>query len=90
VPARTDALTVVASGPEKAAKMLLEAHARFLRSAGGVGIQGQQKILDLLTHLDVAWKRSLTRLDVMLHFPIHFYSPRRNLSWLSLSPQTTL
>jgi len=82
VPARTTALTVVASGREKAAKMLLKVHAWFLYSAGRIGIQGQQKILDLLTHLDVAWKHSLTRLDVMLHFTTHSYSPRRNLSRL--------
>jgi hypothetical protein len=80
VPARTTGLTVVASRREKAAKVLLKAHARFLHSARRIGIQGQQKILDLLTHLDVAWKRFLTRLDVMLHFTTHSYPPRRNLS----------
>lgn len=82
MPARTAALTVIASGHEKAAKMLLKGHVRFLRGAGRIRIQGQQEILDLLTHLDIAWKRPLTRLDVTLHFTAHSYSPRRNLSWL--------
>ena len=67
-----------------ATKVLLERDAGFLRDAGGIGIDRPEKILDLLLHLalddlDLAslWWGDLPRLDLVLHFRLHSYHPRR-------------
>jgi hypothetical protein len=43
--------TIVASADEEAAKVLVEADAGVFGGAGGIGIQGPEKILDLLLDL---------------------------------------
>jgi hypothetical protein len=43
--------SIVASPGEQAAKMLVEADAGFLGDPGGIGIQGVEKILNLLPDL---------------------------------------
>lgn len=76
-------MALVASGREEAAKMLLEADAGFLGDAGGIGIEGPQKILDLLTDLDLltAVYDDLPWLDLVLHFRLHSLTqPQRSVA----------
>ncbi|HTC57227.1 MAG TPA: hypothetical protein VK706_12500 [Candidatus Sulfotelmatobacter sp.] len=49
--AQSNLTPIVASPVEHAAKMLVEADAGFLGDAGGIGIQGLEKIPDLLLDL---------------------------------------
>jgi len=72
------AAAIVASWRNQAAKVLLEADARFLRDTGGIGIEGPKKTPDLPLHLFVARWGDLTWLDVALHFRLHPYpSPEK-------------
>ena len=69
-------VAVVVAGREGAAKVLLEADVGFFREAGRVGIEGLEKIADFLLDpgLLVARQDDLTRLDAVVHFPLHPYS----------------
>jgi hypothetical protein len=56
--AQSNLAPIITSPGEHAAKMLVEADAGFLGDAGGIGIQGLEKIPDLLLDLlpdDVDW-----------------------------------
>jgi hypothetical protein len=60
----------------QAAKMLVKTDAGFLGDAGGIGIQGVEKILNLLPDLrpdegnrPTAWWNDLPWLDRVVHFP---------------------
>ena len=61
--------TIAAS--EETAEVLLEADPGFLRDPCRVGIQGAEKILDLLLSLLIARWRGLPWLDCVLHFLLH-------------------
>ncbi len=75
-------MAIIANRREEPAKVLPEADTGFFRDAGGVGIYGLEKILDLLKDLDLptALRGDRTWLDVTLHFRLHSCSPRRNLA----------
>jgi hypothetical protein len=76
VPRLLSAGTVVAAIVairEVAAKVLLEADAGFFRNPSWVGIEGLEKILDLL--LDLFIPRWL-----VVHFRLHPYSSLRNIA----------
>ena len=64
---------MVASRGEYAAQMLAKAEAGFPGDAGGVGIQGLKKILDLPLNLHAAALSRSVRLDLTVHFrlPAH-------------------
>jgi hypothetical protein len=88
--AGTSVASIVGNPSEQAAKMLVEADAGFLGDASGIGIQGLEKIPDLLLDLlpdyadrPTAWCNDLPWLDLVMHFPIHPYlSPEKlNLSF---------
>jgi hypothetical protein len=76
------AIVLVASGREEAAQVLLEADAGLFGYSRGVGIEGLEKILDLLLDLDFPNARGNdhTWLDVALHFRLHSCPSRRNLA----------
>jgi hypothetical protein len=70
--------------------MLVEADAGFLGNAGGIGIQGAEKILNLLPNLrpnegnrPTAWNNDLPWLDRVMHFPLYPTYPQRNVSCAS-------
>jgi hypothetical protein len=72
-------LVIIIASREDAGQVLLEAHPGFFRDPGSVGIDSLQKILDFLLNialndLDVRTARwsDLPRLDLMLHFRLHF------------------
>lgn len=56
---------------KKAAKVLVEADARFLRDAGRIGIERVEKTLYLRLDLLVARWDDDTWLDVAVHFRLH-------------------
>jgi len=67
-----------AAGCEDTAKVLVEADAWFLGGAGGVGIDGPEKIPDLLLNLILlnldlltARRDSLAWIDLGVHFRLH-------------------
>ena len=79
--------SIVARRAEQAAKMLVKADAGFLGDAGGIGIQGLEKILNLLPDLrpdegnrPTTWCNDLPWLDRVVHFPHYPTYPQRNLS----------
>jgi hypothetical protein len=76
---------VVARGRKEAAKVLLKSDTGVLGDAGGIGIEGLEKIPDLLLdqYLLTALRNDLPWLDVVVHFPIHPHHPQRNLAWAS-------
>ena len=62
---------------ENAAQMLLEADARFFSCMGGIGIQGEEKILDFLPYLGIT-PHDIPWLDMSVHFRLHSQlSPQR-------------
>ena len=76
--------SIVARGSEQAAKMLVKTDAGFLGNAGGIGIQGVEKILNLLPDLrpgegnhPTAWCNDLPRLDRVVHFPHYPTYPQK-------------
>jgi hypothetical protein len=78
---------MVASHGEQAAKMLVKADPGFLRDAGGIGIQGLEKIPNLLPDLrsderdgPTAWCNDLPWLDRVVHVPLYTAYPQRNLT----------
>jgi hypothetical protein len=78
---------MVASPREQAAKMLVEADAGFLGDAGGIGIQCLEEILNILLDLlpyevyrPIARCDDLSRLDLVMHFPLHPYSSPEKLN----------
>ena len=76
-------MALAASRREQAAKMLVEGDARFLGGAGGVGIEGPEKILDFLTDLDLltAVYDDLPWLNLILHFRLHSLThPQRSVA----------
>jgi len=77
----------IASAPEKAAKVLMEGDAGVFGDAGGIGIEGLEKVLDLLLHLlpdhvdwPTAWRDHLPWLDRVVHFLPHPTHPQENLT----------
>lgn len=79
--------SILAGRGGQAAKMLVEADAGFLGDAGGIGIQGVEKILNLLPDLrtndgnrPTAWCNDLSWLDRVVHFPLYPTYPQRDLS----------
>ena len=66
--------------------MLVETDAGFLRDAGGIGIQGVEKISNFLPNLrpnegnrPTAWNNDLPWLDRVMHFPLYPTYPQRKL-----------
>lgn len=64
---------------ENAAQVLLEAEARLFGGVGGIGIQGDEKIVDFPTHLRIN-PHDLTWLYLSVHFRLHSSYPRSNLA----------
>lgn len=87
-------LSILIPSREDAAQVLLKADAGLFCDAGGVGIDGLEKILDLLLNLpwdmaehtvredDLPWLDlvllDLVLLDLVLHFRLHPYHPQTN------------
>jgi hypothetical protein len=78
---------MVGSQREQAAKMLVKADPGFLGNAGGIGIQGLEKILNLLPDLrsderggPTAWCNDFPWLDRVVHLPLYPAYPQRNLT----------
>jgi hypothetical protein len=64
--------TIGARSREEAAQMLLEVDAGVFGDASGIGIDGQQKLLDLLPDPLIAWWDALPWLDLVLHLQLHY------------------
>ena len=85
---RANVTAIIVSRCKEAGKVLAEAEAGFLGGAVGIGINRAQKVPDLLPNLGVAWRDTLTWLDVVLHLRTHCHSPRKTLASLSKEDAT--
>jgi hypothetical protein len=74
-------VTIIASGREDAAKVLVKGDAGVPSGAGRIGIDGLEKVLDLLpnVYLLAAPCDALPWLDRVVHFTPHPTDPQRNL-----------